>query len=68
VVNALIQNKSNIGQAIITKISDLGAYIGVYIGFFAVGLLVLIVMWPFLCCCCCCPKQCPSKCCQKSDE
>jgi hypothetical protein len=39
-----------------------------FIGPFIVGLVVIVLMAPFLLCCCSCPHCCPSKCCQKSEE
>jgi len=38
-----------------------------FVGPFLVGLVVIILIWPFLLCCCCCPSCCPSRCCQKPD-
>lgn len=35
---------------------------------FLIGLILIIVLWPFLCCCCCCPSCCPSRCCQKPED
>ena len=35
---------------------------------FAIGLVVIALIWMFLCCCCVCPSCCPSKCCQKNEE
>lgn len=42
--------------------------LGIYIAPFILGLLILVIVFPFLCCCCCCPNTCPSKCCQKPDN
>lgn len=39
-----------------------------FVGPFAVGLVINILIWPFLLCCCCCTSCCPSKCCQKPDN
>lgn len=41
---------------------------GIYVGSFAVGLVIFLLIWPFLCCCCTCPYCCPSKCCQKPED
>lgn len=38
-----------------------------FVGPFLVGLVITVLIWPFLWCCCCCPGCCPSKCCQKPD-
>lgn len=40
--------------------------LGIFVGSFAVGLIIFLIIWPFLCCCCVCPSCCPSKCCQKA--
>ena len=42
--------------------------VGMYVGPFVIGFVIIILMWMFLGCCCCCPSCCPSKCCQKPDE
>ena len=42
--------------------------LGMYVGAFALGLVIFLIIWPFLCCCCTCPSCCPSKCCQKPEE
>ena len=42
--------------------------LGIFIGFFVVGLAIILIQWMCLCCCCCCPSCCPSKCCQKDEN
>ena len=42
--------------------------LGIFVGFFVVGFIILMFQWMFLCCCCCCPSCCPSKCCQKDEN
>jgi hypothetical protein len=42
--------------------------LGIFVGFFALGLIVILIQWMCLCCCCCCPSCCPSKCCQKDEN
>ena len=39
-----------------------------FIGPFVVGLVLILLLTPFLLCCCACPESCPSKCCRKSEE
>jgi len=34
-----------------------------FIGTFVLGLVVLLIIWPFLCCCCCACGT--SKCCRR---
>ena len=38
-----------------------------YAGPFLIGLVVLLLMWPFILCCCICPASCPL-CCRKSPK
>ena len=42
--------------------------LGIFIGFFALGFIIILIQWMCLCCCCCCPSCCPSKCCQKDEN
>ena len=42
--------------------------LGIFVAAFAVGCVIFIFIWPFLCCCCTCPSCCPSKCCQKAED
>lgn len=42
--------------------------IAVYVVPFAIGFILSLVLWMFLCCCCTCPDCCPSKCCQHEDN
>lgn len=42
--------------------------LGIFVGFFAIGFVVILAQWMCLCCCCCCPSCCPSKCCQKDEN
>lgn len=50
------------------KVQSSQSALGVFVGFFAVGLVIMMFQWMFLCCCCCCPGCCPSKCCQKNEN
>lgn len=64
-INGIIANGTNSG---VSDIKASQTAFGVFIGFFVVGLAILIIQWMCLCCCCCCPSCCPSKCCQKDEN
>lgn len=40
--------------------------VAVFMGVFALGLILTLSISPFVMCCCCCPGSCPSKCCRKN--
>ena len=64
-MNKMTNNQS--GDAINDLTADINSF-GIFVGFFAVGFVLLLWIWSFLVCCCCCPSCCPSKCCQKPDN
>jgi len=44
------------------------AQVAGFIGPFIVGLVLILLISPFLCCCCACPDCCPAKCCRKNED
>jgi hypothetical protein len=45
------------------KLKDVSGKMFVFVGAWVIGLVVAILIWPFLLCCCICPWACP--CCGK---
>jgi len=39
-----------------------------FMGAFALGLVLTCICCPCLQCCCCCPDTCPPKCCRQADS
>lgn len=39
-----------------------------FMGAFAIVLVLMFLLCPYLFCCCTCPYCCPSKCCQKAED
>ena len=65
----LLRNVTNLKLAeALTHLEENLVNFGVYIALFAVGLVFLIIMLPFLLCCCTCPHCCPLKFCQKPED
>lgn len=67
-MSSVVKSTDGIMTGLTTNLPTVQSNLGIYIGPFVLGLIVLILSAPFLCCCCCCPNSCPSKCCQKPDE
>lgn len=63
---AMQTDKNGILSKMIDAVTSVTTDLGIYIGPFGVGLVILVLIWPFLLCCCCCPQSCPIKCCQKN--
>lgn len=64
-MNKMTNNQSS--DAINDLTADINSF-GIFVGFFAVGFVLILISWTCLVCCCCCPGCCPSKCCQKPDN
>lgn len=65
--SAAVADSSGILAGLLAQAASLYTDLGLFVGPFALGLVITLLIWPFLCCCCCCPSCCPSKCCQKPE-
>lgn len=66
-IGAIINDPNGILAGVVTQGPNLYTDLGLFVGPFVLGFVILLLIWPFLCCCCCCPGCCPSKCCQKPE-
>jgi hypothetical protein len=64
-INLLVEGKTDDA---ITEVQKDSTALGIFMGIFLLGLIILLFIWAFLLCCCCCPGCCPSKCCQKDEN
>lgn len=62
--NNFINELSNDWTQILPKIQQHQNGFFLFIGPFAIALVLLLLLLPFLSCCCCCPNCCPPACCR----
>jgi len=67
-ISGIINSPDGILTAAVNALPNVQTGLGLFIGPFVLGFIILLFSFMFLCCCCCCPSCCPSKCCQKPDN